>query len=581
MNDRSVFSERDFLFRAFSGRRGALFAALLSVLFLYFGCYKAIVHPAGDFANYYTASRLALSGGAGSLTLYDHFWFQNEIDKYFHNTLGSFIPFPPSTVLLLMPLAWLSPHAARISFVIVNMLLTAGIILMLGRITKLPLRLVAVLVLLSGISLWSNVREGQMYLLLVFDIAAALLLEQRGNYFSAGVLFGVMLPIKYITLLFVVYFLFRKNFTLFRGAVIAVIVVFAAGVFFTSVKLNEYYLAAILPQHLAGNIQNPFAANFQSFHSLLNRLFVPNETLNPHPLASMQWLASWLTTAFPFFFLGMIISAIRSVSFSDDSEEISYVVSLLVTFGLATSPASASYHLFLLVIPIVLISAIAMRGELEFIQRRMASLVVLFAATNFLPLYKLYRFDGDSIFTLLAYIRLGLLTAFFLLLLPPQIWRTSFFRRASVGAVALSVLVILVRSQQTVSKDGAVWAGFDGLIIKHPALDGNSVFYLRESPAGFVAMKNRTLTNDDPPMPRRISRDSMWTAFDSTIGFSRQIFLRNNRTGAAEQLTHAGDRNYEPVWTDDDRRLYFLSDRGRGIDCTTIFYLPIDRREFP
>lgn len=577
MNARFVLSDKDFLFRVFGERRGALFAVLLIALFLYFGCFKAIVRPAGDFANYYTASRLALSGEAGTLKMYDHFWFQHEIEKYFHGTLGSFIPFPPSTVLLMMPLAWLSPDAAKISFVVVNILLTAGIILVLSTVTKLPLRFVTVLVLLGGISLWSNVREGQMYIILVFDIVAALLLVQRGNHFSAGVLFGVMLPVKYITLLFIVYFLFRKNFKLISGAIIATVVVVAAGVFFTSVKLNEYYLAEILPQHLAGNIQNPFTANFQSFHSLLSRLFIPNETLNPHPFLNIPLFASWLAAAVSLFFLGIAIAAMYTISWSDDVEITWYAISLLVVYGLVLSPASASYHLVLLVVPVVFLSAITRTEKLEFLKRRMSSIVAIFFLINFLSLYRLYRFDGDSILTLLAYMKLGLLTAFFLLLLPPKIWRTSFFRRISVGAVALSVLFTFVRSQQNAPKDGAVWAGFDGLIIRHLALNGNSLFYERESSVGFIAVKNGMPVCDDPASPRRITRNGAWTAFDSIIGFSRQIFLRNNRTGTVEQLTHTGDRNYEPVWSDDDRRLYFLSDRGRGIDCTTIFYLPMEK----
>jgi hypothetical protein len=601
---RGVFdvSHQDFfsgkmLFQLSHNRIGAALVVVLSALFLYFGCYKAIVQPqggfqhAGDFANYYTASRLALAGKAADLKMYEHFWFQNEIEKYFpprgfqHGTLGSFIPFPPSTVLLMMPLAWLFPAAAKISFVAINIVLAAGIILMLGKVTKLPLRLVAVLVLLSGISLWSNVREGQMYALLTFAISAALFLEQRGKHFVAGVFLGALLPIKYFTALFVIYFLVQKNFRLVGGAIIASIVVIGAGIVFTSVRLNEYYIAAILPQHLAGNIQNPFAANFQSFHSLLKRLFVPNESLNPHPLANVPFLASWVTVTIPIIFLGIIVAAVRSVAWRSGVYEMWYVVSLLVVYGLVTSPASASYHLVLLVIPVVLISAIAMEsertGKLEFIKRRIASLVAIFAVMNFLPLYKLYRFDGDSILTLLAYLRLGLLAAFFLLLLPPQIWRTHFLHRMLIGAVVLSFLLTVVRSQHKVENDGAVWAGFDGLILKQLALRDNSFFYERESPAGFVAMKNREITNDDPPAPRRISHDGVWSAFDSTIGFFPQIFLRNNRTGAIAQLTHTGSRNSEPVWSDNDRRLYFLSDRDRGVDCTTIFYFLLDKKSLP
>ena len=559
-----------------------LLLVILAALLL-LECYKTTRSPSGDFANYYTASRLALADSLDKVDLYDHYGFQQQIQRYFRGTLGSFIPFPPSTVLVMIPLAWLPPSAARNTSMIINMLALCTIIWFCSRLSGLPLFTVSIIALLSGFSLWSNFREGQVYLVLTLLIALALAAEGNGKNFLAGLLLGAAAPIKYFTLLFIAYFLLRKNYRLVMGAIVSTLAVFGAGLVFAGVGVNEYYLTDILPRHLAGNIQNPFAVNFQSFNSLINSLLVRSDTLNPNPVIESAFLASWLKLFLSLFFLLLLVGGIYSVRWKEKKHRTLYDASLLTLFGLVTSPASASYHLVLLILPMVFLVSLFPQWErendVEFPRRRMLLIGAAYVAINMVPFQLLCNFTDRSLLQLLAYSKLFLLVTLFMAALPPDILHSRLLRRSVIAAFAFSFAVALARHTAAKEKDGAVWTGVDGLIIADLSYHDGSLYYCRETPSGFVGMKDGRRWRLNRPLPDRTTEDGVFTAFDSSLGSSREIFIRDNTICTIHQVTRSRGINKEPVWSSDGSRLYFLSDRGRGIDCTTIFYIPVERSE--
>lgn len=567
--------------RVLSGQTGKALIVVLGVMLLFFGVYKGVVSPAGDFANYYTSSRLALADSLRNVKLYDQYDFQMHLDHYFRGTLGSFIPFPPSTVLLLIPIAWLGPTAAKIVFVLINMISLIAVIRLLHGLTDLPVVTVTGLTLLDGFSLWSNVREGQMYLLLTLIIVAALFLEQRERHFAAGILLGLAFPIKYFTGVFILYFLFEKDLKLFAAASLAAAAVLLGGVLVTSMKLNLYYFSVVLPMHLSGNIQNPFVVNFQSFTSLLNRLLVENDILNPDPVFSSPVLAMLLKSLISFTFLLLLVVAVTSMKQLQKRHRVWYSASVITLFGLVTSPVSASYHLVLLIIPITLMLATAeSQGSetgLHFLQHRETGYLIIYGAINLVPFQWLCRLDDHSMLQLLAYLKLGLLTVLYLLALSPEVFRPKQFGFSAACAIVITVIFFFIHPVKAVADDGAVPAKVDGLIIREMSINSGALYYSRESPTGFIRMRDGIRSDEVPPEPRRTSLDGELTAFDSTIGYSMEVFLRDNRASTATQLTYTPGRNSDPAWSDDDRRLYFLSDRGRGLDCTTVYFLTMKK----
>ncbi len=565
--------------RHFGGKIGILINIVFAVLFLYFGCWCALKSRPGDFANYYTSSRLALEGRLDKVNMYDYYDFQQNVNKYFRGTLASFIPFPPSTILLMVPLAWLSPETARTGVILINVLGVLALIWILRRYTCLPLAVVASLTFLSSLSLWSNLREGQVYILMTLLIAAALLSESKGKHVTAGILLGLILPVKYFTALFVLYFLLKKNLRLVAGALGAAAFVFAAGFVLTGPRMNEFYFGAILPQHLAGHIQDPFAINFQSFNSLLNRLFVYNETLNPDPIIHAAFLGYWLKSFVPLIGLILLILAINATKAFGKAFHDAYWISLLTLFGLTIAPASATYHLVMLILPIVLLVSLG-RAEIEpdgadFLGRRLPTLITFYILINVLPFYKLYVLRNDPALQLIAYSRLFMLTLFFLAALPPAIFKGRLFPTLSAGAIALSLVIGFVRSPHQVNADGAKWAALPGLIIRRLSYHGGSLYYLRDTPTGYIEMRNGHPSESLMTDPRQTTKNGVLTAFDSTVDNTYQVFLRSNINGRISEVAKEGSHNMDPVWSSDDSRLYFLSDRDRGFDCTTIYYIPV------
>ena len=125
-------------------------AGALALLFVYAGVYRAIQAPPGDFANYYTASNLAIDHQFDDTRLYEFYWFNQVLRHDFPNTLGSFIPHPPAMVLPLMPLAWLDPYPAKVVFIAINVGLLAIVAVLFQRISRLEWAIVACLMLLNG-----------------------------------------------------------------------------------------------------------------------------------------------------------------------------------------------------------------------------------------------------------------------------------------------------------------------------------------------------------------------------------------------------------------------------------------------
>ncbi len=568
-----------------TGRSGVTIALLFGGLLAYLGCYRALTSPVQDFANYYTSSRLVLDGSFKKVNVYDYYTFEKTVDNYFRNTLSSFIPFPPSTALMFIPLAWLPPDSARALFLLINVACAALLVWMLYRLTRLPVLLLICLVLLNGISLWSDLREGQVYLLLTLLIVAALVLERKGRRFSAGALFGLALPVKYLTGLFIAYFLARKRVKLVIGAVVAAIGVFAAGLVAGGTKMNDYYLSVILPQHLAGNIQNPFAVNFQSFNSLFNRIFIPNQSMNPHPILDAPMIGYWLRALVPLIALALVLISLSKTRRAPEHLRTMYSAGLLVIFGFVVSPASANYHLTLLIIPMAILFSIAaepdLPRELIHLRKRIPSIFGLYLAINLIPYYKLYAFESDPALQLASYFRLVLITALFLIAIPPIALRDTGLKGLVGGAIAVSLILGYVRLPKRMAGDDAKWAGVPGLIIPRLYSDGQAISYLSDTPRGYVEKRLRLRTDSIERKNAGVKRHFELSAFDSTADDSTQLFVRNDLTGATSQLTRHGLHNMDPVWNADHTRLYFLSDRGRGIDCTSIFYFPAERVHMP
>ena len=125
-----------------------LFLLLLLAGFVWRGLIPGWRSLNTDFSNYYLATRLYRQG-CPLKRAYDWVWFQRQKDHAgVDQPLVSFIPNPPSCILPFLPLASVSPLAAKRWWLVINLALLGGIVVLLNAIVQMGLRRVAIIVFL-------------------------------------------------------------------------------------------------------------------------------------------------------------------------------------------------------------------------------------------------------------------------------------------------------------------------------------------------------------------------------------------------------------------------------------------------
>src|SRR5437868_562303 len=195
---------------------------LTAVMMAYFGVHTL---PAAwkmlntDFPNYYLTARLAQEE-SGTSRIYEWIWLQRqknhrEVDQDFVG-LGALTPF---STLAVSPFVSLPPLEAKHRWLILNMALVLVIAALLRSVTELPLRRVLVVIALS-VPLNKNFLFGQYYLLLLLVLTFAYWCYVRQRRFLSGLLVGLAVGLKIFPILYVAYFLRKKDWSAFAGGLV-------------------------------------------------------------------------------------------------------------------------------------------------------------------------------------------------------------------------------------------------------------------------------------------------------------------------------------------------------------------------
>ena len=388
-----------------------LWIILVSLSFAVFqkGVLPSLKSPQGDFANYYTASRLTLDGISIEPAYRDLVWFQKQTERYgIENQLGSFLPFPPPTTLLFLPLAPFDAMTAKRIWTTFNLGLLILSVLLLSKTSGADPVLTAILLLATGFGLVNNFLFGQQYLLLLASILFGIYFFQAGAPLLSGFCFGVLVPMKYFGIVFLIYFLWKRQLKLVAAGMLTIVAVVAVSLFVDGFRAFQTFATEVLPRHLRGEIQNPFAISYQSWNSLLRRLFVENEILNPHPAAPSAFVFSVSKNLIFWILAPLTVFLMSRAQFQNRSQEVLFQLAWIPLAFLLIAPATATYHFVLLSMSVVFFCKILMdSGRMK----EAAALSVLFVLIN-LPLYaKLPPLAGWL--TLFSYSRLWLLLLFF------------------------------------------------------------------------------------------------------------------------------------------------------------------------
>ncbi len=350
-----------------------IFLLLLVLVQILKGIYPAVTDVRSDFPNYYVSSKLLLEGKDLS-GLYSNPTFNDLIHSYGIDQKGKFAPFPPPTAFIMLPVAGFQPITAKRIWTCINILLFYGVIVLFSRISKLNLQQSASLVLLSGVALFNNFYLGQVYLLVLFMWMLSWLQTEKRSWLS-GLLLASGIAIKYFPVVTLPALLIRKNLKTIVATVISLVGISLLSIIIIGIKPCNDFINAVLFDHLNGKLegQNPYAFAFQSWNSLALNVFSKDEIINPNPV--IAW-TNGVVILKSFVFVGLISILIYTFyKLKNHPDLAAYSVVFLSLFALAFSPASASYHLLLILFPVALLIGLHRDNE-RFIAFLICSLFV-------------------------------------------------------------------------------------------------------------------------------------------------------------------------------------------------------------
>lgn len=299
-----------------------------------------------SYPAYYTASRLVLDG-RWSPQIYDNDWFGARVLEMTQGLVSDrFSLHPPTTSLLLVPIAWLDLTTARVLWQVFNLGLLAFALWFLldaFQLTQTVWRAFFLAFVFVYPPLAENIRVGQTYVLVLFLFALAYWNELRGNHFGTGIGLGLAAGLKLsgspIWLVLAVRSQWRALFwAVVVGAVSALLGLAVLGwqgwvAFFQQLVLSFH------PPSLVAHV------SFQTTPSFFQRMFVSSPDFNPTPLLDAPALA-------PIFNLVFTALALVSTLWFARRADIAVAFAAAVTLSVILFPMALEYHYTLLLIPL-------------------------------------------------------------------------------------------------------------------------------------------------------------------------------------------------------------------------------------
>jgi hypothetical protein len=189
-------------------------------------------------------------------------------------------------------------------------------------------------------------------------------------------------------------------------------------------KVHQIFVFDVLLNHLTGHlVPGPrFTAVFQSFDTLFERLFIFDPARNPHPWLSAPRAASLATVITKGMLVLAAAAAVIHLVRLRDERAIEPTIGILGILVLLIAPGSGTYAFVLLWLPVALLIDYFLSQN-----ARVPAYLILstYALIGFIPYGHTFAFEGHGGFTVLAFPRLFLLLAMFVVC----IYAVAFRRR--------------------------------------------------------------------------------------------------------------------------------------------------------
>lgn len=393
--------------------KGMLLLVLAAYVLLR-GVMPAFTAITDDFPEYFTSATI-VRNGEDAAKLYDGAWFREQTHRYkvgSQQNPGEFKPYPPATALLLTPLTGFQPLTALRIVTVLNVLWLICAMLLVNRIFAWRAIDSALFILLAGWALHSGLRFGHPYILISTCCLLGYYLYQRRMLWLAGVSVGVFVPVKYYPVIVLAGFALHRQWRVVAGAGIAIAAVVLVSIGVLGWHVHQIFLLDVLFNHLAGHIDPgpAFTAVFQSFDTLFSRLFIFDPERNPHPLVAAPLAATVAIVSTKSVLVLVAAAAVVKLARGAAANAIAPTIGILGVLMLLIAPGSGTYAFVLLWLPVaLLIDYFLSQGA------RVPAYLILaaYVLIGFIPYGHTYPFEGRGGLTVLAYPRLFLLLAMF------------------------------------------------------------------------------------------------------------------------------------------------------------------------
>lgn len=586
---------------------------ILGGLFVYFVFIPSLSTVNTDFPNYYVSSKMYLDGKDLKIA-YDNVEFNRLLLLYgINGQIVSFVPYPPLTALLMLPIASFTPLEAKLIWNFFNLALFAVCILLLAKITDVDFFTCGIIFFLSGFALANNFIFGQVYLLVLLFLLLFMFFLKNDRGLPAAFFLALSIVLKFYTVFFLFLLLFRKQYRPILYTMAFSLAIYIPAVLITGVDLNVFYFSEIMPRLGEGWVGTVYAAEYQSFTSLIHRWFSFEPMLNPNPLVQSSLAFYTLKNLFLFLILAFCAALIKPAA-----KDMLTALSLFCIVSLLLLPVNASYQFVVLVPAVVILFNYYSKNE-KYIPAVLLVLVMFFMNSH-IQVFTTDYFKNTSLY-ILAYLKLIGLTIFFSLnlkilhdlnnikLFRPQAFRI--FAAAGLCAAAFTVFSLIFHkpvndnakyvptgNNYLVSMPSAignrlVWTECinDKFVLRSNfgfSYDKNNVFYPLFTDSNHIVyetIENQTLKQKIINTESGIEKDTSGillnlgslnsTGTAECFSSGGKIILHDLTSGIKIPLTSGKQFCYFPVF-ENDSTIIFTSDRKRGVGFTALYKLNIN-----
>ena len=432
-----------------------------------------------DFPNYFVTASL-VRAHADKSRVYEWVWIERQKDHLqLDQRIIGMVPITPFSTLAVYPLTSLPALTAKHCWNIFNLGLLAATVMLIRSMTGIAWRRILLVVALN-FALRLNFMYGQYYVLLLFLLTLACYLYLRQRRFLSGVAIGIAAGLKIFPVIFLLYFLRKRDWRAFAGGAVAGLAAALVSIATFGWELHRVYLAQVLQASLRGEGLDPYNLSAASLSSLLHRLFIYEPQLNPHPAINVAWLFAIFHPVLQM--LVMAPALLLAERGSTDARRVRLEWAAIVAASLAISTSPGTYLFTLLIFPVCLMLEALPQGK-HYVFK--AVLAVAYAVATYmsgagqgyegwLALLAVPRLHALLVLCVLAYVLLVRQRSFKLVTWDRVAWA------GALGALMIFSVVGNLRHQRGLYEDYRyrVVAPEGSYMTVHPAAQGDGVAFI-------------------------------------------------------------------------------------------------------